>query len=222
MLSGGERIALDLHIYDALAHTKEPGHISQISISFVTFAAGQSRHNSLNHIHPYEFKISRTSSPTRMKLWGFLRFGMDAHKPFSHCGHSFQNELGFQRDGNSFGSGFPIGARAPCWLMDPKGTAVSPAGSVGASKCHRHFEVATGDPHPLAVVSKGGGAALAGGIQWRAAPLSGRKNPMKPAVSWHTTLLSGSPQSLLCGVIAKSSVLYLWRPWVAERGCSGQ
>ena len=99
VLSGGERIALDLHIYDALAHTKEPGHISHISISFVTFAAGQSRHNSLNHIHPYEFKISRTSSPTRMKLWGFLRFGMDAHKPFSHCGHSFQNELGFQRDG---------------------------------------------------------------------------------------------------------------------------
>ena len=40
--------------------------------------------------------------------------------------------------------------------------------------------------------------------------LRGRKNPMKPAVSWHTTLL------------AKSSVLYLWRPWVAERGCSGQ
>ena len=82
--------------------------------------------------------------------------------------------------------------------MDTKGTAVSPAGSVGASKCHRHFEVATGDPHPLAVVSKGGGAALAGGIQWRAAPLSGRKNPMKPAVSWHMTLL------------AKSSMLYLW------------
>ena len=105
VLSGEERIAPDLHIYDTLAHTKEPGHISQISISFVTFAAGQSRHNSLNHIHPYEFKISRTSSPTRMKLWGFLRFGMDAHKPFSHCGHSFQNELGFQRDGNSFGSG---------------------------------------------------------------------------------------------------------------------
>ena len=40
--------------------------------------------------------------------------------------------------------------------------------------------------------------------------LRGRKNPMKPAVSWHTTLH------------AKSSVLYLWRPWVAERGCSGQ
>ena len=54
--------------------------------------------------------------------------------------------------------------------MDTKGTAVSPAGSVGASKCHRHFEVATGDPHPLAVVSKGGGAALAGGIQRRAGP----------------------------------------------------
>ena len=54
-----------------------------------------------------------------------------------------------------------------------------------------------GDSVPLAVVSKGGGAALAGGIQRRAAPLSGRKNPMKPAVSWHTTLF------------AKSSVLYL-------------
>ena len=40
--------------------------------------------------------------------------------------------------------------------------------------------------------------------------LRGRKNPMKPAVSWHTTLS------------AKSSVLYLWRPWVAERGCSGE
>ena len=33
---------------------------------------------------------------------------------------------------------------------------------------------------------------------------------MKPEVSWHTTLR------------AKSSVLYLWRPWVAERGCSGR
>ena len=40
--------------------------------------------------------------------------------------------------------------------------------------------------------------------------LRGGKNPMKPAVSWHTILL------------ARSSVLYLWRPWVAERGCSGQ
>ena len=40
--------------------------------------------------------------------------------------------------------------------------------------------------------------------------LRGRKNPMKPAVSWHTTLL------------AKSSMLDLGRPWLAERGCSGQ
>ena len=24
---------------------------------------------------------------------------------------------------NSFGSGFPMGARAPCWLGNPKGTA---------------------------------------------------------------------------------------------------
>lgn len=38
--------------------------------------------------------------------------------------------------------------------------------------------------------------------------LRGRKNPMKPAVSWHTTLS------------AKSSVLlYLLRPMTRERGC---
>lgn len=55
--------------------------------------------------------------------------------------------------------------------------------------------------------SKGDSVPLAGGIQWRAAPLSGRKNPMKPAVSWHTTLS------------AKSSVLYLLRPLTLERGC---
>ena len=54
---------------------------------------------------------------------GFFRFEMSAHKPFPICGYSFQNELGFQRDGSSFGSGFPIGARAPCWLGNPKGTA---------------------------------------------------------------------------------------------------
>ena len=37
--------------------------------------------------------------------------------------------------------------------------------------------------------------------------LRGRKNPMKPAVSWHTILL------------ARSSVLYLWRALTLERGC---
>ena len=121
-------------------------------------------------------KIPGTSSSYRMMFWGCLRFEMNVHKPFFLCGHSFQNELGFQRDSSSFGSG----------------------------SSNR------GESTLLAVVSKGGSAALAGGIQWRAAPLSGRKNPMKPAVSWHTTLR------------AKSSVLYLWRPWVAERGCSGQ
>ena len=36
---------------------------------------------------------------------------------------------------------------------------------------------------PLDGDSKGDSVPLAGGIQWRAAPLSGRKNPMKPAVS---------------------------------------
>ena len=58
-----------------------------------------------------------------MKLWGFLRFERNAHKLFSICGYSFQNGLGFQRDGDSFGSGFPIGAGAPCWMGNPKGTA---------------------------------------------------------------------------------------------------
>ena len=82
-----------------------------------------------------------------MKLWGFLRFEMNAHKPFSICGYSFQNELGFQRDGSSFGAGFPIGAGSTLLAGESKGDSV-----------------------PLAVVSKGGSAALAGGIQWRAGP----------------------------------------------------
>ena len=57
-----------------------------------------------------------------MKLWGFLRFERNAHKPFSICGYSFQNGLGFQRDGSSFGSGFPIGAGSALLAMDTKGT----------------------------------------------------------------------------------------------------
>ena len=79
--------------------------------------------------------------------WGFLRFEMNAHKPFFICGYSFQNELGFQRDGNSFGSG--LSNRGESALL---------------------AEVSKGDRVPLAVVSKGGGAALAGGIQRRAGP----------------------------------------------------
>ena len=54
--------------------------------------------------------------------WGFFVLkGMPINQ--SICGYSFQNEQGFQRDGDSFGPGFPIGARAPCWLRIPKGTA---------------------------------------------------------------------------------------------------
>ena len=33
-----------------------------------------------------------------------MRFEINAHKPFSICGYSFQNELGIQRDGSYFGS----------------------------------------------------------------------------------------------------------------------
>ena len=40
-----------------------------------------------------------------MMSWGFYRFEMNTHKPFSICGYSFQNGLGIQRDGSSFGSG---------------------------------------------------------------------------------------------------------------------
>ena len=82
--------------------------------------------------------------------------------------------------------GHPIGARAPCWQRIPKGTRCLGSGFQGRRRC-------LGGRHPME------GSAF-----------RGRKNPMKPAVSWHTTLF------------AKSSVLYLWRPWVTERGCSGQ
>ena len=67
---------------------------------------------------------------------------MSAHKSFPVCGYSFQNELGFQRDSKSFGSGFPIGVRNALLAGESKGDSV-----------------------PLAVVSKGGSAALAGRIQ---------------------------------------------------------
>ena len=93
---------------------------------------------------------------------------------------------------------------------ESKGTAVPLARGhpIGAGSALLAGE-SKGDSVPLAVVSKGGGAALAGGIQGGQS-LPGGKNPMKPAVSWHTTLLT------------KSSVLYVWRPWVAERDCSGR
>ena len=106
---------------------------------------------------------------------GFFRFEMSAHKPFSIYGYSFQNEPGFQRDGDSFGS----------------------------ESSNR------GEEHPVGWGFQRGQSTLGSGFQRRQSCL-GRKNPMKPAVSWHTTFLE------------KSSVLYLWRPWVAERGCSGQ
>ena len=67
------------------------------------------------------------------------------HFPFVDT--HFKTGLRFQRDGSSFGSGFPTGVRNALLAGESKGDSV-----------------------PLAVVSKGGGAALAGGIQWRAAP----------------------------------------------------
>ena len=131
-------------------------------------------------------KTPRTLSPYRMKLWGFLRFEMNAHKPFSICGYSFQNELGFQRDGSSFGSGLSNrGGKRPVGWGIQRGQRSLGSGFQRRRRC------------------------LGGWNPMEGSALRGRKNPMKPAVSWHTTLP------------AKSSVLYLWRPWVAERDCSG-
>lgn len=132
-------------------------------------------HKFLMGYHACGVQIPRTSSSYRMMSWGFLRFEMNAHKPFLICGYSFQNGLEFQRDGSSFGSG----------------------------SSNR------GEERPVGWGIQRGQRSLGGGFQRRQSCL-GRKNPMKPEVSWHTTLP------------AKSSVLYLWRPWVAERGCSGQ
>ena len=103
---------------------------------------------------------------------GFFRFEMNAHKPFSICGYSFQNGLGFQRDGNSFGPG----------------------------SSNR------GGEHPVGWGIQRGQRSLGRRHPMEGSALRGRKNPMKPAVSWHTTLF------------AKSSVLYLLRPLPLERG----
>ena len=62
-------------------------------------------------------------------------------------GTHFKTHLGFQRDGKFL------------WLW------VSNRGESALLA-----EDSKGDRVPLAVVSKGGGAALAGGIQWRAGP----------------------------------------------------
>ena len=65
-----------------------------------------------------------------MMSWGFLHFERNAHKPLFICGYSFQNEQGFQRDGNSFGSGFPIGAGSALLAEDSKGDSVPLAGGI--------------------------------------------------------------------------------------------
>lgn len=118
-----------------------------------------------------------------------MRFELNAHKPFFLCGYSFQNELGFQRDGNSFGAGFPIGA----------GSALL----AGESK---------GDRVPLAVVSKGGDAALAGGIQRRAEPsVAGRIQRNR---RFRGTRLCS--QSLVCYTFGDRG----WRKGVVRAGTS--
>ena len=98
----------------------------------------------------------------------------------------FKTHLGIQRDGGFFGS----------YVSNRGESALLAYGYKGDRLPWQWFLKAAA--LPWQVESKGGQS------------LPGRKNPMKSAVSWHTTLL------------AKSSVLYLWRPWVAERGCLGR
>lgn len=113
---------------------------------------------------------------------GILRFERNAHKPFFLCGYSFQNELGFQRDGNSFGSGSSNrGEEHPVGRGIQRGQRTLGSGFQRRRRC-------LGGRHPME------GSAL-----------RGRKNPMKPAVSWHTILL------------ARSSVLYLCEGDGADR-----
>ena len=76
-----------------------------------------SRSNECGIENPHSF-----SSPCWRNDCGDFSFWNERPHSFPICGYSFQNGLGFQRDGSSFGSGFPIGTRAPCWLGNPKGT----------------------------------------------------------------------------------------------------
>ena len=86
------------------------------------------------------------SLPDKALAFSVVLKGMPTnHFPF--CGYSFQNA-----------SGNPKG-RQFLWLWVPN-----------RGECALLAGESKGDSVPLAVVSKGGSAALAGGIQWRAAP----------------------------------------------------
>ena len=78
---------------------------------------------------------------------GFFRFEMSAHKPFLFVGTHFKTGWDSKGMAIPLALGYPIGAGSTLLAGESKGDSV-----------------------PLAVVSKGGSAALAGGIQWRAAP----------------------------------------------------
>ena len=79
---------------------------------------------------------------------GILRFEMRGHKrTFLFVGTHFKTSWDSKGMAIPLARGHPIGARNALLAGESKGGSV-----------------------PLAVVSKGGSAALAGGIQWRAAP----------------------------------------------------
>ena len=57
-----------------------------------------------------------------MMFWGCLRFEMNVHKPFFLCGHSFQNELGFQRRQRCLGGWNPKEDSALKWQEESNET----------------------------------------------------------------------------------------------------
>ena len=54
---------------------------------------------------------------------GFFRFEMSAHKPFLFVGTHFKTGWDSKGMAIPLALGYPIGARAPCWQGNPKGTA---------------------------------------------------------------------------------------------------
>ena len=55
---------------------------------------------------------------------GFFRFEMNAHKSFFHLWVLISKRAGIPKEWQiPLAQGHPIGARAPCWQGNPKGTA---------------------------------------------------------------------------------------------------
>ena len=92
-------------------------------------------------------------------------------KHFPFMGTHFKTSWDSKGIAFPFGSGFPIGAGSTLLAGDSRGMANSfGSGSSNRGESALLAGESKGDSVPMAVVSKGGSAALAGGIQWRAVP----------------------------------------------------